>query len=527
MGTTADELTAHAESQSAEAISPNLLRDLESAPRTAPPCAVVIFGASGDLTARKLMPAFYNLALANLLPPELAVVGVARHQMDDGRFRDTLRVAADQYSRTAPVSPAIWDSFAQGLSYVAGAYDDPATYDRLRQRLEQLDAERGTAGNVLFYMATPPSLFPVIVRRLGAAGLNAGRRPDAFARLVVEKPFGRDLASARDLSRCLWEAFREEQVFRIDHYLGKETVQNIFALRFANRLFEPVWNSQHVDHVQITVAESLGVENRGPYYEEAGAFRDMVENHMLQILAVVAMEPPSTFEADAVRDEKAKVLKALRPMKPRDVALAAVRGQYGPGWVDGGEVIGYRSELGVSPSSESETFVALRVLVDNWRWAGTPFYLRHGKRLPKRVTEVAVEFKPAPHLPFAASATAGLEPDILVLRIQPDDGITLRFGAKVPGPAMQLRSVNMDFLYGQSFAAESPDAYERLLLDALTGDHTLFIRDDGVQAGWAFSEPLLEAWRTAGPPLPYRAGTWGPDEADALLARDGRHWRRP
>jgi len=505
----------------------NLFRAGTGGQRISPPCAVVIFGASGDLTSRKLVPALYDLSLAGLLPAELAVVGVARRPLRDAEFRDRLRDAAERHSRGAPLNPRTWESFASSITYFSGDLADPATYQGLKRRLEEIDTQRGTAGNRLYYLATPPSFFPVIVHRLGEAGLNVGGQPGAFARIVVEKPFGRDLASARELNRQLWEAFGEEQIFRIDHYLGKETVQNILAFRFANRLWEPVWNSEHVDHVQITVAESIGIEGRGAYYEEAGAFRDVIENHMLQLLALVAMEPPINFSADAVRDETGKVLKALRPLSPSEVGEWTVRGQYEAGWIDGRPVPAYRSEPNVSPDSTTETFAALRLFIDNWRWAGTPFYLRHGKRMPARLTEVAIQFKPAPHMPFSGHDTAALEPNLLVLRIQPDEGITLRFGAKVPGMAMRIRSVNMDFLYGSSFLTPSPEAYERLLLDCLLGDHTLFTRADAVEASWRFSMSILEGWRsTHEPPHPYPAGTWGPAPAEALLERDNRRWRR-
>lgn len=505
---------------------PNLLR-ADSQQRLAPPSAIVIFGASGDLTSRKLVPALYNLALANLLPAEFAIVGVARRPMSDGQFREKLENAAEKYSRTSPLMRPLWESFADRITYLAGDLGDPGSYQRLKERLEQLDLTHGTAGNRLYYLATPPSFFPLIVQRLGEAGLNAGSRPDAFARIVVEKPFGRDLASARTLNEQIWRVFDEEQLFRIDHYLGKETVQNILAFRFANRLWEPIWNAENVDHVQITVAESIGIEGRGAYYEEAGAFRDVIENHIFQLLALVAMEPPINFSADAVRDETGKVLKALRPLSPDDVREWTARGQYEAGWVDGRPVAGYREEPKVAPESRTETLAALRLFVDNWRWAGTPFYLRHGKRLPTRLTEIAIQFKPAPHTPFTQEDTAGLEPNVLVLRIQPDEGITLRFGAKVPGLAMQIRSVNMDFMYGNSFLRPSPDAYERLLLDCLLGDHTLFTRADAVEASWKFATPILETWRSLpDPPQPYPAGSWGPKGADLLLARDGRRWRQ-
>ena len=461
------------------------------------------------------------------MPPELAIVGTGRRPLEDQTFRESLRAATDRYSRSAPVAPPVWESFVAKISYVAGDPSDPGTYERLKARLEQSDRETGTAGNRVFYLATPPSQFPIIVRQLGQAGLNMGGHPGAFARLIVEKPFGRDLATADELDRQIWQSFAEDQVYRIDHYLGKETVQNILAFRFANRLWEPLWSEQHADHVQITVAESIGIEGRGSYYEEAGAFRDMVVNHMLQLLALVAMEPPVSFEAKAVLDEKAKVLKALRPFAPEDVSHWTVRGQYVAGPVDGREAPAYQDETGVAAGSRTETFVALRLFVDNWRWAGTPFYLRHGKRLPKRVTEIAVQFKRAPHYPFAAADVEGLEPNVLALRIQPDEGITLRFGAKVPGMSNQIRTVNMDFLYDSSFFAESPDAYERLLLDCLLGDHTLFTRADSVEASWTFAAPLLETWQASDKiPDPYPAGTWGPPAADALLTPQGRRWRR-
>jgi glucose-6-phosphate 1-dehydrogenase len=507
---------------------PNLLRQGLRRERTAPPCAVVIFGASGDLTSRKLVPALYDLALQRLLPPEFAVVGCARRPYSDEAFRAMLRETADEFARTRPVRPEVWESFASGISYVRGDPHDPATYQALAARLDDLDRTRGTGGHRLFYLATPPTLFPVIVGQLGAAGLNRPPCPDGWVRIVIEKPFGRDLASARELNRAVQAVFRESQIYRIDHYLGKETVQNILAFRFSNRLWEPLWNEQHIDHVQITVAESIGVEERGGYYEQAGALRDMLQNHMLQLLTMVAMEPPVTFEAEAVRDEKLKVLRAIRPISPAGFTTQVVRGQYGEGWVAGQRVPAYRDEPGVSPTSNTETFVAVKLYLDTWRWANTPFYLRHGKRLPKRATEIVVQFKRPPHLPFGGGAAVGLDPNLLILRVQPDEGITLQFGAKVPGPAMQLRSVNMDFFYGSSFLVESPDAYERLLLDCMLGDRTLFMRADEVEQAWAFVTPLLEAWQREEPAFPnYAAGTWGPAAAEQLIRRDGRQWHRP
>ncbi len=507
---------------------PNLLREGLRRERTAPPGTLVIFGASGDLTSRKLVPALYELALQRLLPPEFSVVGCARHPYTDETFRAELHDAAQQYARTRPLRSEVWDSFMRGISYVRGDPNEPDTYERLGAQLDELDRTRGTRGNRLFYLATPPTLFPIILGHLGAAGLNRPGAPDGWARLIIEKPFGRDLASARALNQEVRAVFQEDQMFRIDHYLGKETVQNIMAFRFSNRLWEPVWNEQHIDHVQITVAESIGVEDRGGYYEGSGALRDMLQNHMLQLLTMVAMEPPVTFEAEAVRDEKLKVLRALRPIPPAGLTSHVVRGQYGEGWVGGKQVPAYRAEKGVSPTSTTETYVALKLYLDNWRWANTPFYLRHGKRLPKRASEIAVQFKRAPHLPFSGMAAAGLDPNLLVLRVQPDEGITLQFGAKVPGPAMQLRSVNMDFLYGSSFLVESPDAYERLLLDCMLGDHTLFMRADEVEQAWAFVTPLFEAWQRDTPQFPnYAAGTWGPAAAEQLIRRDGRRWHRP
>lgn len=499
-----------------------------SADRMAPPAVLVVFGASGDLTSRKLMPAIEQLALRRLLPAAFAVVGVARTEMDDDDFRDRMREAVEKGGGGGEDARHVWEAFAGGFRYVAGDYSDPATYQRLGEVLDELDRDRGTGGNRLYYLATPPSTFPLVVGHLGEAGLNRPGRDEAFVRVVIEKPFGRDLASAAELDDIVHSVFDEPQVYRIDHYLGKETVQNVLALRFANAIFEPVWNRRYVDHVQITVAESLGVGHRGSFYEMAGALRDIVQNHVMQVLALTLMEPPTTFDPDSIRDEKVKALRAVQPLTVDQVRTEIVRGQYGRGWVEGEEVAGYREEEGVHPHSLRETYVAMRLTVDNWRWAGVPFYVRTGKRLPKRVTEVAMEFKAVPHLPFAADQAHGLGPAALVLRIQPDEGITLRFGAKVPGQAFRVRSVSMDFFYGAAFLEEAPEAYERLLLDALVGDPTLFIRSDEVAQAWRICDPLLTAWEEHDVALArYEAGSWGPAEADHLLARDGRKWRRP
>jgi glucose-6-phosphate 1-dehydrogenase len=495
--------------------------------RTPAPAAVVIFGATGDLTQRKLVPALYSLATHQLLAPETAVVGVARSDLSDDEFRGRMRAAVEDHGRE-PLDEDIWDGFARRLSYVAVPFDQEDGYARLRSHLEGLDADHGTRGNRLFYLATAPEFFPVIAERLGGAGL--AEEPDdaeRFARLVVEKPFGMDLASARELNARLNVVFRERQVYRIDHYLGKETVQNLLVLRFGNAIFEPVWNRRYIDHVQITVAEDLGVGRRGGYYDESGALRDIVQNHMMQLLSIVAMEPPARFESREVRDEKVKVLRAVPPFDPQTARRDAVRGQYRAGWIAGEPVPGYREEKGVDPGSITETFVAVRVEVDNWRWAGTPFYLRTGKRLPRRATEVAIQFKAAPHLPFASTAVEALDPNLLLLRIQPDEGASLRFLAKVPGPQIDLRVVSMDFAYGSAFLRSSPEAYERLLLDALLGDSTLFTRWDEVERAWEVFDPLIQLWES-GPAdsHDYPAGTWGPEEADRLMERDGREWRR-
>jgi glucose-6-phosphate 1-dehydrogenase len=482
------------------------------------PTAFVIFGATGDLAQRKLLPAIYNLAVRGLLPNRFAVVGYARTEMSDDEFRNFARAAVETHSRT-PIDDHFWPAFASMLRYHCGGFDDDGHFHALAELLEHVDAEQGTEGNRVYYLSTPSSFFPVIVQRMGAARLN---RPSGFARIVIEKPFGHDLASAQELAEIVHRAFRERQIYRIDHYLGKETVQNIFAFRFANTIFEPVWNHRYVDHVQITVAEAIGVEHRAAFYEETGVVRDIVQNHLLQVLALVAMEPPAAFDADPVRDEKTKLLRATRPM----TFESSVRGQYARGYVAGEEVPGYTEEPGVPADSSTPTFVAAKLEIDNWRWAGTPFYIRAAKRLAKRVTEVAVQFKRPPHLPFAADAAEHLESNSLVLRIQPDEGISLRFGAKAPTPTLSIRTVNMDFLYGSSFLSDVPEAYETLILDIIRGDSTLFTRQDGVERAWEICDPLLEQWERGQPQL-YPSGSWGPEKADELMARDGRRWRRP
>jgi glucose-6-phosphate 1-dehydrogenase len=497
--------------------------------RVPQPCALVIFGATGDLTRRKLVPALYNLGRAGLLPQGFAVVGFARREKDTAQFREEMQAAVDQFSRHRPVPLEVWQPFAESLYYHSATFQDLSGYIRLRAFLEQLDRERGTAGNRIFYLATPPSAFEEIFANLGAAGLIYPQEQGTpWSRLIVEKPFGRDLASARRLNRQLEQVCAEEQVFRMDHYLGKETVQNILVFRFANEIFEPLWNQKYIDHVQITVSEDLGMEGRGRFFEEAGILRDIVQNHILQLLCLVAMEPPISLEAEAIRDEKVHILRALRPLSPEEVQRSTVRGQYAAGWVNGQEVVGYRQEPGVDPESTTETFVALRLYIDNWRWAGVPFFLRSGKRLPKRATEIAIQFKAVPRILFNRNPEAPLEPNVLALRIQPDEGVSLRFGAKVPELATRVQPVKMDFRYGTAFGMEPPEAYERLLLDAILGDSTLFTRRDEVEAAWSFITPILEGWQAApSPAFPnYTAGSWGPAEADALMAPEGRAWRR-
>lgn len=500
--------------------------------RTGDACAVVIFGASGDLTKRKLMPALYNLAVSRSLPGGFAVVGVARRAKTHEQFRGEMKEGVSAFSRRKPIDPAVWSDFERGVSYVAGTFENAKTYSDLREHLEQLDTERGTRKNRLYYLAVPPNDFGVIMKNLKEAGLVA-HAPSAHApgapwtRVIVEKPFGHDLASARDLNDTVAETFDESQVFRIDHYLGKETVQNLLVFRFANSLFEPLWNREHIDHVQITVAEEIGVEGRGKFYEQTGVTKDIVENHLMQLLCLTAMEPPISLAADAVRDEKVKVLRSLRAMERSMVQSSVVRGQYTRGYVKGEEVPGYREEPDVAKDSHIDTFVAMKVHVDNWRWGGVPFYVRAGKRLARRVTEIAIQFKKVPHTLFTAP-DGGISPNVLTMRIQPDEGIALRFTTKEPGGHTVLRDVAMDFRYGAAFGSNTPEAYERLLLDSMRGEATLFTRRDEVEEQWAYIDHVFAAWREQNTPPPgYAAGTWGPEQADDLMARDGRRWRRP
>jgi glucose-6-phosphate 1-dehydrogenase len=488
---------------------------------------MVIFGATGDLTSRKLVPALYNLARERRLAAGFSVIGFARRDWSDEFFRQELLSGVNANSRSGAAEAALWESFVSGVAYQQASFDDPAGYASLRERLEQLDRERGTAGNRVFYLATPPESYTEIVRQLGAAGLNSSPE-GGWTRIIIEKPFGHDLASARALNQELLAVFDEQQVFRIDHYLGKETVQNLLVFRFGNGIFEPLWNNRYVDHVQITVAETVGAEERGGYYDKSGAMRDMIQNHLMQLLSLVAMEPPGLYEANAVRDEKVKVLRAIRPIASNEVATYTARGQYSPGSVGGSPSRGYREGKGIDPQSQTETYVALKLAIENWRWAGVPFYLRTGKRLPKRMSEIAIQFKAAPMMLFGDAPTNDIETNTLAIKIQPDEGITLKFNSKVPGQVNQIRPVTMDFRYGSSFGVSSPEAYERLLLDCMLGDGTLFTRRDEVEASWSLITPIHQGWQD-GPAQPfpnYEAGSWGPASADELLARDGREWRR-
>jgi len=504
----------------------NPLRDPQDRrlPRVAGPCGMVIFGVTGDLAGRKVMPAIYDLANRGLLPPGFSLVGFARRDWADQDFAQVVHDAVKEHART-PFREEVWQQLAEGCRFVPGDFADDEAFRRLGSVIEELDEIRGTGGNHAFYLSIPPKFFPDVVRQLHRHKL-AEARPGSWRRAVIEKPFGRDLASAQELNRIVGEVFPTGSVFRIDHYLGKETVQNILALRFANQLYEPIWNRSYVDHVQITMAEDLGIGGRAGYYDGIGAARDVIQNHLLQLLALTAMEEPVSFAAHALRAEKEKILSAVR--LPRELATTTARGQYARGWQGGEQVRGYLEEDRIPADSRTETFAALKLEVDTRRWAGVPFYLRTGKRLARRVTEVALLFQRAPHLPFEATAAEELGQNAFVFRIQPDEGVTVRFGSKVPGTSMEVRDVTMDFAYGQSFTESSPEAYERLILDVLLGDPPLFPRHEEVELSWRILDPVEEFWAASDDaPQPYPSGTWGPESAHAMLARDGRSWRRP
>ena len=507
----------------------NPLRQGLAEERLPEPCTVIIFGASGDLTKRKLVPALYTLAAERLLPHSFSIVGFARKQIAEEAFRADMKEGVNKYARHRPIDDTLWGNFEKGMYFQTGDYDDPAAYQALKEKLDQIDKERGTAGNRVFYLSTPPSTFPIAIKQLGAAGL-INRESDApFTRVIIEKPFGTDLASAKSLNKVALEAMREDQIYRIDHYLGKETVQNLMVMRFANGMFEPLWNNRYIEQVQITGAEALGIEGRGGYFEQAGILRDMVQNHLFQVLSLTAMEPPVSMHANDLRDEKVKVLKALRPIPDGRFDEYVVRGQYRAGSIGGKRIGSYQEETGVKPGSTTETYVALKLFIDNWRWAGVPFYLRSAKAMPKKVTEVALIFKEAPHRLFGARALAASEPNVLSIRIQPDEGVSMRFGSKVPGNTLDILPVNMEFRYGTSFGTEPPEAYERLLLDCMLGDPALYTRGDEVEASWKWISRVHQEWASSFEKnIPtYEAGTWGPDEADALLRRNGHSWRRP
>jgi glucose-6-phosphate 1-dehydrogenase len=503
----------------------NPLRDPEDRrlPRIAGPCGMVLFGVTGDLSRKKIMPAIYDLANRGLLPPGFSLVGFARRDWADQDFAQIVHDSVRDHARTE-FREEVWRQLAEGFRFVPGDFNDDHAFDQLRRTIEELDEVRGTDGNHAFYLAIPPSFFGDVADQLKEHGL-AKPKPGSWRRVVVEKPFGHDLESARHLNHILDEVFPPGSIFRIDHYLGKETVQNILAMRFANNLFEPIWNGNYVDHVQITMAEDVGIGGRAGYYDGVGAARDVIQNHLMQLLALVAMEEPTSFDAESLRIEKLKVLSSV--VLPPRLDLTTARGQYAAGWAGGEKVLGFCEEEGISSRSTTETYAAVTLNVDTRRWAGVPFYLRTGKRLGRRVTEVAVVFKRAPHLPFSATATEELTPNTLVIRVQPDEGMTIRFGAKVPGTAMEIRDVNMDFAYGGSFTESSPEAYERLILDVLLGDPPLFPRHEEVELSWKILDPVLAHWAKKGRPDPYPSGTWGPKSADDMLARDGRTWRRP
>ncbi|GAA3977697.1 glucose-6-phosphate dehydrogenase [Actinomadura viridis] len=516
--------------------TPNPLRDPRDKrlPRVAGPCVLVLFGVTGDLSRKKLLPAIYDLANRGLLPPGFSLVGFARRDWDHQDFRQIAYESVKEHART-PFREDVWTHLSEGMHFVPGEFSDPGAFDALAMAVKELDESRGTGGNYAFYLSIPPKFFPQVVEQLQRSGLadaadeaperrdgDGGSRP--WRRVVVEKPFGHDLQSAKELNDTVHRVFPEESIFRIDHYLGKETVQNILALRFANTMFEPIWNRSYVDHVQITMAEDIGIGGRAGYYDGIGAARDVIQNHLLQLLALTAMEEPTSFSAEAVREEKAKILSSVRVPGPLDLCTA--RGQYAAGWQGGVKVNGYLEEDGIPRDSRTETYAAVKLQIDSRRWAGVPFYLRTGKRLSRRVTEVALVFQQAPHQPFSQTDTEELGSNALVMRVQPDEGITVRFGSKVPGTSMEIRDVNMDFAYGESFTESSPEAYERLLIDVLIGDPPLFPRQEEVELSWKILDPIEEHWAERGELDQYKSGGYGPDSADELMARDGRAWRR-
>jgi glucose-6-phosphate 1-dehydrogenase len=497
-------------------------------PRVPDPCVLVVFGVTGDLARKKLLPAVYDLANRGLLPPGFSLLGFARRDWGDGEFEQLAREAAEKGARTE-FREEVWQRLADTIRFLPGSFDDDAAFDQLAEMLRGSEGAAGTQGNAAFYLSIPPAAFPTVLEQMRRTGMAESASDGGWRRVVVEKPFGTDLPSAQELNRLVDSVFTADDVFRIDHYLGKETVQNLLALRFANTLFEPIWNAHHIDSVQITMAEDVGIGTRAGFYEETGAARDVLQNHLLQLLALTAMEEPVSFDAEALRTEKKKVLGAVVP--PSDLGRYAVRGQYDKGWLAGERAVAYREEKDVASDSRTETYAAVRLHVETRRWAGVPFYLRTGKRLPRRVTEIAVVFRKAPHLPFDKADTEILGSNQLVVRVQPDEGVTLRFGSKVPGTAMEVRDVSMDFLYGEAFTEASPEAYERLLLDVLLGDRSLFPHDVEVEESWRVVDPIVQHWRdrddAGDEPQLYRAGEWGPAAADEMLAGDGRTWRRP
>jgi glucose-6-phosphate 1-dehydrogenase len=503
----------------------NPLRDAQDRrlPRIAGPCGLVIFGVTGDLSRKKLMPAIYDLANRGLLPPGFALVGFARRDWENQDFAQVVYDAVKEHART-PFRDEVWKQLSEGFRFVPGEFGDQAAFEKLKETIEELDRLRGTNGNHAFYLSVPPKFFPNVVKQLKESGLADGGE-NAWRRVIIEKPFGHDLASAKELNKVVNDVFPPKSVFRIDHYLGKETVQNILALRFANEMFEPIWNRNYVDHVQITMAEDIGIGGRAGYYDGIGAARDVIQNHLLQLLALTAMEEPGSFDADSVFAEKVKVLSAVQ--LPEDLGKHTVRGQYAGGWQGGEKVPGFLEEDGINPNSITDTYAAIKLEIDTRRWAGVPFYLRTGKRLGRRVTEIAVVFQRAPHLPFTDTMTEELGQNALVIRVQPDEGVTVRFGSKVPGTSMEVRDVSMDFQYGEAFTESSPEAYERLILDVLLGDPPLFPRNEEVELGWEILDPIEQYWAGHGKPAQYASGTWGPAEADEMLALDGRVWRRP